>query len=336
MQVWELRGFGRENLKRAEKPVPKPGSTEVLVQVSAVSLNYRDKLIVEGLYNPSMRFPITQVADAVGEVVETGKDVTRFKAGDRVVTLYATRWVDGDPVGDENTHTLGNTIQGALAEYLVIDQQALALAPSYLSDDEAASIPCAGVTAWQALVEKGQLNAEQIVLVQGTGGVSLFGLQIANALGARVIVTSSGDNKLERVKALGAMAGINYARTPEWERETLRITAGRGVDHVLDVVGGTSVARSVTALKPGGTVSIIGLIEAFSSEIPLFPLIRQQATLRGISTGPRQALENMGRAFERFQLHPIIDSVFAFDDALAAYDRLYQGPFGKIVVRIKQ
>jgi NADPH:quinone reductase-like Zn-dependent oxidoreductase len=336
MKVWELRGFGRENLKLADKPVPKPGPREVLVRVSAVSLNYRDKLIVEGLYNPNLSFPVTQVADAVGEVVETGKDVTRFKTGERVVTLYATTWVDGEPLGDENTHTLGNTIQGALAEYLVLDEEALVLAPSYLTDDEAASIPCAGVTAWQALVEKGKLTDEQVVLVQGTGGVSLFGLQIANALGARVIVTSSSASKLEKVKALGATAGINYVQTRDWEQEIRRITSGRGVDHVLEVVGGASVARSITALKPGGTISIIGILESFSAEVPLFPLIRQQATVRGISTGPRRALENMNHAFERFQLRPIIDSIFPFNDALAAYDRLYQGPFGKIVVRINQ
>lgn len=335
MKTWELRGFGLENLKLADKPVPRPGPSEVLVRVSAVSLNYRDKLVVDGLYNPNMSFPTTQVADAVGEVVEIGKDVSRFKTGDRVITLYATKWADGDPAGDENTHTLGSTIQGALAEYLVLDQQSLALAPRYLSDDEAASISCAGVTAWQALIEKGQLKADQFVLVQGTGGVSLFGLQIAKALGAHVIVTSSSDEKLERVKALGAMCGINYARTPEWEKETLRITSGRGVDHILEVVGGTSVARSVTALKAGGTISIIGILEAFSSEIPLFTLIRQQAVLRGISTGPRRALENMARAFEEFQLRPVIDSVFPFGDTLAAYDRLYKGPFGKIVIRVK-
>ena len=336
MKTWELRGFGLENLKLADKPVPQPGPTEVLVRVGAVSLNYRDKLIVDGLYNPDMSFPTTQAADAVGEVVEIGKDVSRFKTGDRVITLYATKWIDGDPAGDENTHTLGSTIQGALSEYLVLDQHSLALAPEYLSDDEAASISCAGVTAWQALVEKGQLSAGQFVLVQGTGGVSLFGLQIAKALGAHVIVTSSSDEKLERVRALGAMSGINYVQTPEWDKETLRITSGRGVDHILEVVGGTSVVRSMTALKAGGTISIIGGLEAFSSEIPLFTLIRRQAVLRGISTGPRRALENMARAFEEFQLRPVIDSVFPFSDALAAYDRLSKGPFGKIVIRVKE
>jgi NADPH:quinone reductase-like Zn-dependent oxidoreductase len=270
----------------------------------------------------------------VGQVVEVGKEVTRFKTGARVMTLYATKWIDGDPIGDENTHTLGNTIPGALAEYLILDQQALALVPGYLTDEEAASIPCAGVTAWQALVEKGQLKADQIILVQGTGGVSLFGLQIAKELGAQVIVTSSSDEKLGRVKALGALEGINYVRSPDWEKEALRITSGRGVDQILEVAGGKSVVHSITATKPGGTISIIGVLEGFVAEVPLVPFIRQQVTLRGISTGPRRALENMSRAFEDFQLHPVIDSVFSFQDALAAYDRLYQGPFGKIVIRV--
>lgn len=336
MKAWELRGFGRENLKLTDKPIPRPGPTEVLVRVSAVSLNYRDKLVVEGLYNPAMSFPITQVADAVGEVVEVGKDVTRFKNGQRVMTLYATRWADGDPDGDENTHTLGNTIQGALAEYVLLDQQAFVLASSYLSDEEAASIPCAGVTAWQALIEKGQLKAGQTILVQGTGGVSLFGLQIAKSLGAHTIVTSSSDEKLERVKALGSMEGINYTRNPEWEKEALRLTSGRGVDQILEVVGGKSVERSITAIRPGGTISIIGGLESFSSPIPLFQLIRRQAVIRGISTGPRRALENMVRAFEDFQLHPVIDSVYSFDDALLAYEHLYRGAFGKIVIRVKE
>jgi len=306
----------------------------VLVRVNAVSLNYRDKLVVEGLYNRGMSFPVTQVADATGEVVETGKDVTRFKTGERVITQYATRWIDGAPHGDESTHTLGNTIQGALAAYVVLDQQALVHAPAYLSDNEAAAVPCAGLTAWYALVEKGQLKSGDTVLVQGTGGVSLFGLQIAAALGARVIVTSSSDEKLARVKALGASHGINYARIPEWEQEALRLTSQKGVDQILDVMGGKSLAQSMTAVKAGGTISVIGIIESFSSEIPLFEMIRKQVVLRGISVGPRRALEEMIRAFEQYQLRPIIDAVYSFDDAMAAYEHLYCGAFGKIVIRV--
>jgi NADPH:quinone reductase-like Zn-dependent oxidoreductase len=336
MKAWELRGFGRENLTLTDKPVPQVGPTDVLVRVGAVSLNYRDKLIVEGLYNPAMQFPVTPVADAAGEVVEVGKDVTRFHVGNRVIVQYATRWVDGEPQGDESYHSLGNTIQGALAEYLVLDQQAFVRAPSHLNDDEAAAISCAGLTAWYALVEKGQLKANQVVLVQGTGGVSLFGVQIASALGARVVVTSSSDEKLARAKKLGATEGINYARTPDWEKEALKLTSQKGVDQILEVAGGTSLTRSITAVKPGGHIAVIGILEGVSSEIPLFPMLVKQIVLRGFSVGPRRALEDMVQKFERLQLHPVIDTVYRFHDALAAYEHLYRGAFGKIVIRVKQ
>lgn len=221
MKAWELHGFGRENLALTDKPIPEPGPTEVLVRVGAVSLNYRDKLLVEGFYNPGMRFPMTQVADAVGQVVEIGDEVTRFRVGDRVIVQYCTRWVDGPPHDNEGLHSLGNTIQGALAEYVVLDQHALVEAPGYLSDEEAASLACAGLTAWYSLVEKGQLKADQTVLVQGTGGVSIFGLQIASALGARVLVTSSSDAKLERVKALGAGEGITTPALRSGKKKSL-------------------------------------------------------------------------------------------------------------------
>jgi NADPH:quinone reductase-like Zn-dependent oxidoreductase len=228
---------------------------------------------------------------------------------------------------------LGNTIQGALAEYLVLDQQALVEAPGYLSDEEAASLACAGLTAWYSLVEKGQLKADQTVLVQGTGGVSIFGLQIASALGARVLVTSSSEAKLERAKALGASEGINYTRS-EWEKEVLKLTAQEGVDHILEVAGGKSLAQSIAAIRPGGQIAVIGILENFSSDFPIFSLLLKQVILRGISVGPRRALEDMTRKFEQLQLHPVIDTVYPFVDARAAYDHLYRGAFGKIVIRV--
>ena len=241
-----------------------------------------------------------------------------------------------EPHGDESTHTLGNTIEGALADCLVLHEDALVQAPSYLSDEESAAIPCAGLTAWYALVEKGQLKATDIVLVQGTGGVSLFGLQIATALGARVIVTSSSEQKLERAKELGACHGLNYARTPEWEQEVLRFTAQKGVNHILEVGGGKSLGQSMNAIKAGGTISVIGVLDGFSSEIPVFQMLVKQIVLRGILVGPRRALEDMIRAFERHKLHPVIDTVYSFDDAREAYDHLYRGAFGKIVIRVRE
>ena len=336
MKAWQLRSFGRENLVCADVPISKPGPSEVLIRVSAVSLNYRDKLLVEGLYNPDLTFPITQVADTVGEVVEAGRDVTRVAVGDRVLTQYATTWIEGDPKGDETIHTLGNTIPGGLAEYLTINESAVVKAPGYLTDEEASTIPVAALTAWSSLIETGRLTSGQTVVLQGTGGVSLFGLQIASAFGARTLITSGSDEKLERAKALGAHAGINYARIPEWEKEVLALTEMRGADHVLDVAGGKSLAQSMAAVKAGGRISVIGVLDGFASEISIFALLRKQVTIRGIMTGPRRVFEEMNRELERIQIHPVIDKVYPFADALAAYDHLYRGAFGKIVIRVRE
>jgi len=336
MKAWQLRSFGRENLICADVPIPKPGPSEILIRVSAVSLNYRDKLMAEGLYIPDLIFPITQVADTVGEVVEIGADVTRIAVGDRVVTQYATTWVDGDPKGDELLHTLGGKIPGGLAEYLSIKESAVVKAPNYLTDEEASTLPVAALTAWFSLIETGKLSAGQTVVLQGTGGVSLFGLQIVSAFGAQALITSSSDEKLERAKALGAHAGINYARTPEWEKEVLKLTDGQVGDHVLEVVGGKSLAQSLASLKAGGRISVVGVLDGFSSEIPLFSLLSKQARIRGIVTGPRRVFEKMNQELENIQIHPVIDKVYPFADALAAYDHLYRGAFGKIVIRVRE
>jgi NADPH:quinone reductase-like Zn-dependent oxidoreductase len=336
VKAWQLRGFGRENLICTDVSIPKPGPSEILIRVSAVSLNYRDKLLVEGLYNPELIFPITQVADTVGDVIEIGSNVTRIAVGDRVVTQYATTWVDGDPKGDETVHTLGNTIPGGLAEYLSIHERAVVKAPSYLTDEEASTLPVAALTAWFSLIETGKLSSGQAVVLQGTGGVSLFGLQIVAAFGARSIITSSSDEKLERAKALGAYAGINYARTPEWEKDVLKLTGMQGADHVLEVVGGKSLAQSLASSKPGGRISVIGVLDGFVSKFPIFPLLNKQVTIRGIVTGPRRVFDEMNQALEKTQLRPVIDKVYPFEDALAAYDHLYRGAFGKIVIRVRE
>jgi NADPH:quinone reductase-like Zn-dependent oxidoreductase len=335
MKAWQLQAFGRENLVLNDIPQPTPGPGEALVRISSVSLNYRDKLLYDGNYNPHLQFPITQVADAVGEVVALGPDVTRLHVGDRVVTNYCTRWIDGRPTSKESYHSLGNSIPGALAEYLVLSENALAVAPAYLTNDEAATLPCAALTAWYSLVEKGGLASGDTVLVQGTGGVSLFGLQIAAALGATVIVTSSSDEKLTRAKTLGAHHTINYSRTPDWDTEALALTNKQGVDHILEVVGGPNLVRSLRAIRPAGQIYIIGIMEGFNSELPLFDAIKKHAVLRGISVGPRRALEDMLRKFDELELHPVIDTVYSFADARKAFDHLERGAFGKIVIRVR-
>ncbi len=335
MKAWQLQAFGRENLVLNDVPQPTPGPGEALVRVSSVSLNYRDKLLYDGAYNPHLQFPITQVSDAVGEVVALGPNVTRLKVGDRVVTSYCTQWIDGIPTPKESLYTLGNVIPGALAEYLVLTENALAVAPAYLTNDEAAALPCAGLTAWYSLVEKGGLIPGQTVLVQGTGGVSLFGLQIAHALGATVIATSSNDEKLARARSLGASHTINYKTHPEWQDEALALTNKQGVDRILEVVGGPNLARSIKAIRPEGEITIIGIIEGFDATIPLFGLIQKQAIIRGVTVGPLRALERMLKKFDDLKLHPVIDTVYAFNDARAAFDHLERGAFGKIVIRVR-
>lgn len=336
MKAWQLQGFGLDNLVLNDIPQPEPGPGEALLRIFSVSLNFRDKLLCDGLYNPQLVFPVTQVADAVGEIVALGPDTSRFQVGDRVMTSYCTTWIDGKPTGMESYYTLGNAIPGALAEYLLLTEQALVPVPAYLTDDEAAALPCAALTAWSALVEKGKLASGQIVLIEGTGGVSLFGLQIAAALGATVIVTSSSDEKLERARTLGAHHTINYVRTPDWEKETMVLTNNGGVDHVLEVVGGSNLTHSVNALGFEGQISLIGVLGGFDVTIPAFPVLVKQVVLRGISVGPRRALEDMLCKFDELQLHPVIDTVYAFMDTRMAYEQLARGAFGKIVIRVRE
>jgi NADPH:quinone reductase-like Zn-dependent oxidoreductase len=335
MNAWMLKGFGLKNLQKVEVPIPQPDAHEVLIRVSAVSLNYRDKLLVEGLYNPELRFPMTQGADTVGEVVAVGNAVKRFKTGDRAVTNYATKWIDGRPAADEVVHTLGNTIHGGLAEYLVLDEKALVHPPSYLTDEEASTLPVAALTAWNALVQGGGLSSDQTVLVQGTGGVSIFGLQIAASAGARVVVTSSSDEKLERVKQLGAHHTINYVRNPEWSKDALTFTDQQGVDQILEIAAGKSLAQSINAVRPAGQIAVIGILEGFTSEVPIFPVLQKQVNIRGILTGSRALFEEMNAALEKTRIHPVIDAVYPFEDTVKAYEHLYRGAFGKLVIRVR-
>lgn len=336
MKAWELVGFGNDGLRMAEKAAPSPGHCEILVQVSAVSLNFRDKLLRDGAYNPDLRFPMIQGSDAVGIVMETGKDVTRVKRGDRVLTNFATRWLGGPPSLVESNYTLGNLISGALAEQIVLDENIAVHAPLYLSDIEAATLPCAAVTAWYSMVEKAGLAAGQTVVVQGTGGVSLFALQIAAALGAQVIVTSSSDAKIARAKELGAAHGINYARQPDWEKSVLEITNGKGADVIMEVAGGENLRHSLEAGKIGGYIALLGFLDGITSSIPLFPFVVKQLTVHGSSAGSRASFEAMLRAFETWQIHPVVDTVYGFKDLPAAYDHLARGAFGKIVVDLNR
>jgi len=334
MKSWQLPQFGLAHLRLEEVPVPRPDPSGVLVRVKAASLNFRDKMIVEGTMLPDLALPFVPVSDAVGEVVSTGAEVTRLKPGDRVLTHFVTKWLDGTPSREYATYstTLGGPLSGTLSEYIVLDESALTKAPATLNDTEAATLPIAALTAWFALFETGKLAPGETVVVQGTGGVSIFALQFAAAAGARVIVTSSSDEKLARAKALGADAGVNYVRQPDWDEAVRELTGGRGADHVLEVAGGDNLRRSVNAIGNGGRISLIGLLQGAAFSLEAIPLFLKRVTLQGIAVGHRRAFEAMNVAIDTMKLKPVVDSTFAFADAPNAFRRLEQGPFGKVVV----
>lgn len=336
MRVWQLPTFGLSNLELAERPVPSPGKGEVLVKVGAVSLNYRDKLVVEGQLLPDRPvMPFIPVSDMAGEVVAIGGGVTRFAVGDRVMGNFWTQWIDGIPPPEMRHHglSLGGPLPGMLAEYVVILEDVAVRVPASLSNEEASTLPIAALTAWFALVESGRLTAGQSVLVQGTGGVSLFGLQIAIALGARAIVTSRDSGKLERVKALGASHGINTSVMPAWAAEVLRVTGGEGVDHVLEMIGGENLRQSLEALAIGGHIAQIGFLGDAEITLAAVPLMLRRAAIQGISVGHRRGFEEMNDVIERHRIRPVIDHVYPFGEVRLAFAHLDRGPFGKVVIQ---
>lgn len=337
MRAWQLPASGSGRLELAQRSVPKPGPNELLVKVRAVSLNYRDTRVIDGSLLPvSPSLPFVPASDMAGEVVATGTDVQRFQRGDRVLGHFWTQWLDGQPPAAMRQHglSLGGPLPGMLAEYVLLHEEAAVAAPLSLDDEAACTLPVAALTAWFALVDSAQLRRGQTVLVQGTGGVSLFGLQFATALGARVIVTSRSDEKLAKAASLGAWAGINTVRQPAWADAVDGLTEGQGVDHILELLGGDNLRQSVHALADGGHILQIGFMHDTDIRLPAIALQLRRATLRGVSVGHRRAFEAMNAAIDRFGIQPVIDSVFAFADVPAAFARLQQGPFGKVVVAV--
>lgn len=336
MKQWRLTAPGRQNLELVSVPLPTPATGEALVRVKAVSLNYRDKLLIEdGIGLPSER-PITPASDLAGEVVATGAGARKFHVGQRVISNFEAEWLDGRPAGTARHppyRTLGGALPGVLAEYVAFSQDWFVAAPDSLDDARASTLPVAGLTAWNALIGTGRLHAGQTVLVQGTGGVSLFAVQIALAHGATVIVTSSSDEKLERARQLGARHVINRMNE-DWVEAVYRITQDRGVDHVLEMAGGANLGRSVEAVAVQGRIAVIGVFDGFSFSGPTGPLLRKQATLQGIGVGHRRGLEDLVRAIDRTGITPVVDSLYPFDDLHGALDRLGRGPFGKVVLEL--
>ena len=337
MRAYQLPkgGAGIEALVQIERPDPKPAYRQVLVKVKACSLNFRDFAIARGSYRMPVRENIVPLSDGAGEVIEIGPGVARVGVGDRVAGNFFQRWSAGAPAADVHKSALGGGIDGMLADYTLLEEDGVVKIPPHLSLEEGATLPCAAVTVWHAMFEHAKLKAGDTVLLQGTGGVSIFGLQFARAAGIRAIITSSSDQKLVRAKALGAAFGINYRTTPDWEKAAMEFTDGTGVDHVVEVGGAATLTRSFGAIRAGGKVTLIGGLSGGATELNPALIFARRANVQGISVGSTQMFEAMNRAVAASAIKPVIDKVFSFADAQAAYRHMAAGAhFGKIVIKV--
>jgi len=326
---------GLDDLHRAERPEPIPGDYDALVRIRAASLNYRDHAIVTGSYRYNLDHDTIPCSDGAGEVVSVGPRVTRFKPGDRVVTTFFQTWIDGPP--PKNRSALGAPMDGTLAEYMSLHEDGWVAMPSTLSFEEAATLTCAGATAWNALMVAGRpIKPGDTVLTLGTGGVSMFALQFAKAAGARVIVTSSSDQKIEKARSLGASDGVNYKTHPDWEKEVQRLTDGRGVDCVVETGGIATMAKSFVCVGWSGKVTLIGVLAGREGHADPHDLMFKSASLHGIGVGSRASLESLIRAIDVNRIKPVIDKVFPFSDAIDAFRyQATQAYVGKIVITIQ-
>lgn len=322
---------GIDAMELREVDTPKPKSDEILVKIRANSLNYRDLIITMGGYPRSDTCPVVPVSDGAGQVVEVGSDVTGFAVGDRVLGNFFQEWHNGELKDEQAGSTLGGGIDGTLAEYVTYKAAGAVHIPDHLNYEEAATLPCAAVTAWHAL-QKANLKAGDKVLLLGTGGVSMFGLQFAKAQGAHVIITSSSDEKLAKAKSLGADELINYKQHPEWSEQVMTLTNGQGVDTVLEIGGATTLLQSMASTRMGGTISLIGLVTGADMQMNLLPALRMQ-TIYGINVGSTQIFKDMNRAISQHKIKPVIDRSFAFAEAIAAYHHLQSAThIGKVVI----
>ena len=334
LNVSEPWGLGE--LKVVEAPDPTPGPGEVLVRMRAVSLNYRDLLMVGGIYGrgPAMGGAITPFSDGCGVVEAIGPGVTRFAVGDRVATLFFQGWISGPPTLEKLMTSLGFPIPGAGRELGVFSEQGLSKVPDFLSDQQVATLPCAALTAWRGLFEDARLKPGDTAVLQGTGGVSIFGLQFAHAAGLRTVITSSSDEKLARAKTLGADHLVNYRTTPEWSKPVREATRGVGADIILEVGGAGTIEQSMRAIRIGGHIAIIGVVAGAGNPFNPAALIGNSAKLQGLSVGSREAFEAMCVAIEQHKIHPVVDKVFPWTEARAAFEAMQGGEhFGKIVLQ---
>ena len=333
MKAYEIRASGIDALQLCDRDIRKPAAGDVLVRVRASSINYRDYLNLLDPVGRGISTGRTPNSDAAGEVVEVGSGVLRFEPGDRVMGTFFQRWIGGGISADAMASALGGALDGVLAEYVVLNENGLVAMPPHLTFQEASTLPCAALTAWHSLVEMGRLTAGETVLLLGTGGVSIMALQFAVMSGAKVIITSSSDEKLARAKAMGAWQTINYRTRPDWEKPVLDMTGGRGVDHVVEVGGAGTVERSVAAVRVGGTIAMIGVLT--EGTLNATALMRKSIRLQGIYVGSRSMFENMNKAIAAHEMRPVLDRIFPLEEARAAFHCMGEaGHFGKIVVTV--
>jgi NADPH:quinone reductase-like Zn-dependent oxidoreductase len=332
MKAYELRSeSGAMVLAMTDRPKPSPARGHVLVRMRAASLNYRD-LIIRKLQRKA---PLVPLCDGAGEVIEVGEGVKSIRAGDRVASTYFQEWVSGPLTADVFRTVLGQSIDGVLAEYVALHEHGVVRIPDHLSYEEAATLPCAGLTAWQALVTEGRIKSGDTVVVMGTGGVSIFALQFALMCGARAIATTGSDSKVERLKSLGAGAVINYKTNPDWDKEVLNLTGGAGADHVVEVGGAGTLAKSMRAVRYFGFISLIGVLGGINEKVNPGPIITKGARLQGIFVGSRAMFEDMNRAIELNRMRPVVDRTFQFEEAAQAFAFLESGQhFGKICIKV--
>lgn len=336
MKAYEIKqAIGIEGIVlNPDRPKPEPGHGEIAVRVRATSLNYRDLLVAKGSYRGGLKPSAIPLSDGAGEIVEIGAGVSRFKVGDRVAGAFFQGWQAGAVTAEATARALGGGIDGMLADYVVLPETGAIRVPDHLNFEQAATLPCAGLTAWNAIVEMGRVKAGETVLLLGTGGVSLFALQFAKLHGARVILTSGSDDKLARAKALGADDLINYRDTPDWDKAVGTLTGGRGADLVVEVGGPGTLERSIRSARVGGTVAMIGVVTG-AGQIDPRPLISRAIRLQGIYVGSLEMFAAMNAAVVQTALAPIIDRVFPFEAARDAYAHLASGAhFGKVVVTV--
>ena len=334
MRAYAIEQFGDvKGLKIGDRPEPKAGARQVLVCMQAASLNYRDLLVLRGQYDRNPQPGRIPLSDGAGEIISVGSEVTRFKPGDRVAGCFFQDWISGRFRPEFHRTALGGSIDGVLAELVTFSEEGLVPVPSYLTSIEAATLPCAALTAWQALVVRGGLAAGESVLLLGTGGVSIFGLQFAKASGGKVIITSSSDVKLQRARELGADECINYKTTLDWGKEAARLSGTDGVDHVIEVGGAGTFSQSVRSCRFGGHIGLIGILAGKETSTGIFSIVPKSLNVYGVYVGSREMFEEMNRALAQNRIHPVVDKIFPFTEAAEAFRYMESGAhFGKVVI----